>query len=192
VELIEKEKFKKREIADFIVSVIVLSAVFSVQPRYSSFKDFVPYFVFVSVILGLRQIVYRIASEKLRLYPVYKAWYPGMVVGLLLSFFGIKFAAPGFVVLYPYAFGRWGMRRKRVTVSEDGLISFFGSMVDLGFAVISKAFVFPFSGLIYEVSAWMFLSNLIPVVELDGSKIVRWKMDLWIFLVLVGIMLMII
>jgi Zn-dependent protease len=109
----------------------------------------------------------------------YKIWPSGIFFGLALMLVGIKFVAPGAVVVYPYFFGRWGYKIKTLTLNENGLISLAGPATNLLFAIVFSFFGGWFFQTLTFVNAWLAFFNLLPIPPLDGSKIMEWKIWLW-------------
>ena len=109
---------------------------------------------------------------------------------------GMKFVAPGAVVIYPYSFGRWGYKIIELTAVEMGIIAFSGVGVNLLFATIFKPLtgILMFQGIdvfgtLAWINGWLALINLLPVPPLDGSKIMAWKPLFWFILFLAAVLL---
>ena len=127
----------------------------------------------------------------------YKSWFTGILIGIIGMFFfwftkiPLAIAIPGFVEIMPFAFGRWGFKVVRITTKDLGLISLAGVGINVLLAVIFKAlpgFVFQQMSFINGVIA---IFNLLPIPNLDGSRIFLWKMWFWLFLVFVNVLVLI-
>lgn len=190
--------FSKDEIRDIVISVLAITLVFAYNPSNPAkiLFDFPFFLVIVIVAFLLHELSHRFVARKFGCAAFYKMWPGGIFFGILLMFTGLKFVAPGAVVIYPFMFGRWGYRRVQLTSTEMGLISVSGIAVNLIFAII----FLPLSGIILMdgmdlfatlsfVNAWLALFNLLPVPPLDGSKVFRWKTWLWLLLFVISILL---
>lgn len=106
----------------------------------------------------------------------------------LVGGWSFVFAAPGFVEIVPYSFGRWGFKVAKLGPKEIGIISLAGVGFNVLFAIIFK--IFPgdiFSKLSYY-NGLLALFNLLPIPPLDGSKIFLWRMWIWLFLIFITVL----
>jgi len=174
--------FSKEEIKDLIISLAVLTLIFSFQPLPNAGIDYkmLPYFAIVVVVAFLfHELAHKFIARSFGCISFYKIWPTGIFFGLILMLIGIKFVAPGAVMIYPYFFGRWGYRVKSLTTSENGLIALSGPATNLFFAIVFSFFQGWFFGILTFVNAWLAFFNLLPVPPLDGSKILEWKIWIW-------------
>jgi len=94
------------------------------------------------------------------------------LLALIMSFFGFVFAAPGAVMIH----GPVGARR-------NGIISAAGPITNLGLALVFVGLFFLFPGGFLQtlskfgfyVNSWLALFNMIPFMNFDGAKILRWN-----------------
>jgi Zn-dependent protease len=190
--------FSKEELRDIIISLAVITFVFTIP--YFNFIWLA--FLVVIVAFLFHELVHRYLARKLGCVAKYKMWPTGILFSLLFALFGFKFVAPGAVVIHPYKFGRWGQRVSRLTVNEMGLIALAGPLINIFFALffmlIPGYFNFISSlGLPKEaiylqphvINAWLAFFNLLPIPPLDGSNVVRWKPWLWLFIFAISIAL---
>ena len=180
--------FSKDEIRDLIISIVVISLIFSFRtsPFGIDFK-LLPYFIIIVIVaFFLHEIAHRTVARRFGCIAFYKMWPAGTFFGLFLMLIGIKFVAPGAVVIYPYQFGRWGYRTKRLTAPESGLISLSGPATNLFFAIIFSFFGGWFFQQLTFVNAWLAFFNLLPFPPLDGSKVLQWRIWIWGLLIAIS------
>lgn len=189
-------KFSKTEIVHITIAVMVLSLAFAIlmRRRYELFSD---NFVIGMLMIFAMSLILVICSFLLHEFghkfvaQMYGAWsefrmYPqGLFMALVFSFFGFLFAAPGAV----YISGN-------IDNVQNGKISLAGPAVNFAISgmAILMLFVlpmqFPVSYLIFMLAylnAFLGLFNMIPIPPLDGSKIVRWNMPIYVAALLIGI-----
>jgi len=178
------ETFTKQEIRDIIISVIALIIIFSWKPfpNFGLNLSLIPYFVVIIVVAFLlHEMAHKFMARKFNMVAFYKMWPQGILFGLIFMILGLRFVAPGAVVVHPYRFGRWGFRRPtpEIASGEIGLIALAGPAVNLFFAIIFSLFNgFLFEQLTY-INGWLALFNLLPIPPLDGSKVIIWKPWIW-------------
>jgi Zn-dependent protease len=184
--------FSTNEIKDIVTAVLAITLIFSLRPLPylgADLNSMPAYFLAVVLAFVFHELAHKFVAIKFGCTSFYRIWPQGVIFGILLAMFGVKFVAPGAVVIYPYRFGRWGYRRIYLTQDEMGLIAFSGLSVNLFFAVFFRLF----SGGIFEflafVNSWLFFFNLLPIPPLDGSKILYWKNWFWAFLFIIGVFL---
>ena len=188
------ETFTKEEIRDIIISVIALIIIFSWKP-FPSFGinlALIPYTVAIVIVAFLlHEMAHKFTARKFNMVAFYKMWPQGILFGLIFMILGLKFVAPGAVVVHPYRFARWGFRRPtpEVASGEMGLIALAGPATNLFFALIFSLF----NGFLFEqltfINAWLALFNLLPVPPLDGSKVIIWKPWVWGMCIAVALIL---
>ena len=186
--------FTKEEIRDIIISIVVVSLIFSVYiPELRSFMGFFASLIIVFFSFFLHEMGHKFAARRLGCIATYKIWSIGLLIGLVSIVFGIigagiVFVAIGAVEIMPYRFGRWGFKVVKLTQRDLGLISLAGVGLNVVFAVFFKLF----PGMIFEMLSYFnglfAIFNLIPFPPLDGSKIFMWKEWFWLFLMFVSVL----
>ena len=123
----------------------------------------------------------------------YKLWPVGLILALFSSFLGFVFAAPGAV----YTYGNY------VDPNENGVISVSGPIVNiilaLIFLLIAVAIyptITPFDefsqigflicALGFTINSYLSVFNMIPIWNLDGSKVLRWNGLVWLVVIAIG------
>lgn len=191
-------KFSKTEIVHITIAVVVLSLAFAIMMyRRSGYDSFSSDFATGVLILFAMSLVLVICSFLLHEFghkfvaQMYGAWsefrmYPqGLFMALIFSFFGFLFAAPGAV----YISGN-------IDNVQNGKISLAGPAVNFAISgmAILMLFVIPIQfpvtyliSMLAYLNAFLGLFNMIPIPPLDGSKIVRWSVPIYVVALLIGI-----
>ena len=182
--------FSKQEKIDLLISWITLSLAFAlvINPIFLNLTNlfFSLPIAFVAVGTGFvfHEIAHRQAARHFNFHSEFRAWYPGLAFALLLAIVTggrFIFAAPGAT----YFFG------KDVSRKQNGLISVAGPAINLilgsillglSFLIIDK---FAATVLIYSamINFWFSLFNLLPIMPLDGAKVMAWRADVWLILI---------
>ena len=183
-------KFTSNEVRDLIISFFVISLSFSILYSgrdFSSMYAILP-IVMVSVGLGfiLHELGHKFSAMHFGYWSEYKLWPAGLIIALASSFCGIVFAAPGAV--YTYA--------NFLDDRTNGIISIAGPIVNIVLAIIflliasviyPQAFfsqtmqlVFIVCSFGFSINCYLAVFNLIPIWNLDGSKVLRWNGIIWI------------
>lgn len=185
--------FSKEEIKDLVISIAVLTLIFSFKPFPNIGVDYqmLPqYAIIVIIAFLLHELAHKFVAMKFGCMSIYKIWPNGIFFGLALMLVGIKFAAPGAVMIYPYFFGRWGYKVKTLTINENGITALSGPATNLFFAILFSFFNGQFFGLLTAINAWIAFTNLLPIPPLDGSKIMEWRIWVWGLMIAISVLLL--
>ena len=185
--------FSNKEKKDLLISWIVLSLAFTlvllrvrlIGDLLNSGKplplELAVLIAFVAVGTGFvfHELAHRQAARHFGFHSEYRAWYK--MLGLAVIFAAISgwiIAAPGAT----YFFGQ------NVTRKQNGIISLAGPTINLilGFLFLTIGFLIlgTFVGNILiaasMINFFFAFFNLLPILMLDGSKVVAWNPLVWI------------
>ena len=177
--------FHKQEIRDIILATAVLSFAFGGLSKF-----FEALFAVGIAFIAHELIGHKLVAQKFGAEAEFKAWPLGLLLALVTSFFGFIFAAPGAVYISPVIKGKFAFTLHRLTEKEYGIVSLAGPAVN----IILGALFF-FAGNYYQLGLLLFaarisfflgLFNLIPIDPLDGAKVMRWSMPIWLVSILLA------
>lgn len=153
--------------------------------------------VMVGVGLGfiLHELGHKFSAMHFGYWSEYQLWPVGLIIALASSFCGIVFAAPGAV--YTYA--------NFLDDKTNGIISIAGPIVNIVLAIVflliatvvypmaffnpTMQIIFLVCSLGFTINSYLATFNLIPIWNLDGSKVLRWNGLIWIVTIAIsGIM----
>lgn len=193
-------KVTASELRDLIIAFIFISLSFSILYSGRNVSMLQSIFPVVMIGLGLGFILHELGHKFTSMHYGYwaefKLWPTGLIFALISSFFGFVFAAPGAV--YTYA-------GPNLDDKTNGIISLAGPAVNIVLALIflfigvaiygpahydtTMQFIFIVCSLGYSTNSYLAVFNLIPVWNLDGSKVLRWNILVWIIVIAIaGIM----
>jgi Zn-dependent protease len=196
-----KVRFSRTELIQLAVAILGLSGALTVlyivwyrglsyfpnRPGISVAFVFLTSFVSVASGVGLHEIMHKIVAQRYGLWAEFRYSLQGLAMAFIFSFFGFIFGAPGAT----YISGP-------VTKEQEGHISAAGPATNV---VLGLAFL----GLTAVTARWAYTSlaagivasiadqaaflnlvlggfNLIPILPLDGAKILRWNPGAWVVL----------
>ena len=191
-----KPRFSRTELMHIAVSILVLALAFTMvyasrNNRFimTAFEKtfgagamayiglFVACIGLVLVSFFLHEMGHKFVAQKAGLWSEYRMFPLGLGLTLLISFTGFLFAAPGAVMIA-------GPMDDRT----NGRISIAGPIVNIAFSAVGFAgcvllngnvLVVPFF-LLASLNASLAVFNLIPIPPLDGSKLLKWNIAIWI------------
>ena len=192
-------KFTSSEVRDLIIAFIVISLCFAIANAGRDMNAILHLLPMIMVGVGagfiLHELGHKFVSIKYGYWAEFKLWPQGLIFALITSFFGFVFAAPGAV--YTYA--------NYMTDEINGKISIAGPIVNIILAIIFLAIcvvIYPNAlysqtsililnvcALGFNINSFLALFNLLPIGNLDGSKVLRWNVGIWIITIAIaGIM----
>ena len=182
--------FNNTELRDLIIAILVLALIFS----FPNFNFYVAALIIVFFSYFVHELGHKFVARRFGCLATFKIWPVGIFLGLmsmlfsLLGGWNIIFAAPGFVEIMPYSFGRWGFKVAKLGPKEIGIISLAGVGVNVLLAVIFRMLPGDLFRTISNYNGFLALFNLLPIPPLDGSKIFMWRMWIWLFLVFITVL----
>lgn len=182
--------FSEQEISDLVKAWIAISFAFAIVLGGGLGGNLLSTFLFASLTVGIafigHELSHKYVAQRFGCWAEFRAFDIGLLIAVLMSFTGIVFAAPGAVLI-------GGM----VSREQNGKIAVAGPLVNLIIALIflvlrvlipASLFNMPFKEplLTYGVfiNSWLAFFNLLPFWQLDGNKILAWKTDVWLGLIL--------
>ncbi|MBE6486320.1 MAG: site-2 protease family protein [Methanosphaera stadtmanae] len=195
--------FSREEIRDIIIAVIALTILYSLSVTrpfgwsLDSLMLFLP-ISFIAVGLGfiLHELGHKVVAQRFGFFSEFRRWDYGLILGLLSIPLGFMIFAPGAVY-----FGSYG---RMVTDEENGKISIAGPIVNIILAIIALFLTLSLrshltlenAGMMYivlltlvlafNVNSFLALFNLLPIPPLDGSKVIRWNLPIYLITIAVA------
>lgn len=184
---------KYREIRDFVMSIIVLGISLSWRYVVTRFYSYA-LTVFIAIGIGFlfHELAHRFTARLFGAYSRYRAWYLGLAIALILSIATqgtIVFAAPGAVEVYT----PWFNPRAELYISSAGPLSniFISLICTLIYVLTSGSAIQPYIRVVAYVNSILAFFNLFPVPPLDGYKILRRNVIVWLLLFIISILLIV-
>lgn len=185
--------FSKIEIRDLAKAWLMLSLAFAIY--FSNGLDFTTAF-FLGFIVSLltvgtafvfHELGHKLLAQYYGCFAEFRAFNGMLWLAVIMSFFGVIFAAPGAVMIS----GPIGTRR-------NGKISALGPGVNiilaLLFLAINILFWNPLLNIIssygFMVNSWLAFFNMLPLPMFDGKKIWVWNKFVYIFMIIISLVLM--
>ena len=164
----------KSELSQFIIALLAVSVMFTIA---SGEVIQFPLMVF-TVGIGFigHELAHKLVAQRFGLHARFHADMKMLLMGIVLSFTGFIFAAPGAV----YTTG--------ATRAQHGIIALAGPLTNLALAV-----VFFFTPLTFgtHINALLAVFNLIPFAPFDGASVWQWNKIAWtIAIVASGVLLL--
>ena len=189
-------KFTASEVRDLIIAFIVISLCFAIANAGRNMNAVLHLLPMIMVGVGagfiLHELGHKFVSMKYGYWAEFKLWPQGLIFALITSFFGFVFAAPGAV--YTYA--------NHMTDEINGKISIAGPIVNIILALIflvicvavypsafssqTSLLILNICALGYSINSFLAAFNLLPIGNLDGSKVLSWNIGIWLVTIAVA------
>lgn len=180
--------FTRNEIRDLLISIVVLSFVFS---RFLVETFPITLFVVIIVFASHEILGHKFVAQHYGFDAEYKMWPLGLFLGIITALLpgGFAIAAPGAVYISPYKKG-FAFRVSHLTKKHYGIISLAGPLINIVLAIslLSLNFIYPLDLFLLTARISFFLAffNLLPIPPMDGSKIMNWNMSIWLIVTAVA------
>ncbi len=188
-----RARFSRREIIEISISVLVLSLAFTIVLTRGDWGlegfilNFLLFYGLCLVLVTLsfipHELGHKFLAQKYGAWSEYRMSGRGLLMSLMISFFGFLIAAPGAVYI-----------NGRIDEEQNGKISAAGPMVNIlisAIAIVSLQFVtgmwtVNLLNFLAYLNAMLAIFNLIPLYPLDGSKVVKWSVPVWVAMLAAG------
>ncbi len=185
-------RFSSDEIIEIAKAWLAISIAFAIVLGKSDIfsSSFLLNFIVSAITVGLgfllHELAHKMLAQKYGCFAEFKAFNFMLILAIASSFFGFIFAAPGAVFISGH-----------VTTSRNGKISLAGPLVNIALAIIFLVLAMldlgNFLNLVTSygasINSWLALFNLIPILGLDGSKVLTWNKPIYFIAVAVSAIL---
>jgi len=184
------------ELKDLFIAWICISFAFAIARTvdkgitFASFfsTEFLVFMLISAITVGLafllHELAHKIIAQKYKCWAEFRADLTMLGIGILMSFLGVVFVAPGAVVIFG-----------NIDYKQNGKISMAGPLTNIILAIILLPLLFiNFSNTIiqniidsgYLINAWLALFNMIPFWNFDGAKIYAWNRKIFYTMITVS------
>ncbi len=188
-----KLKTSKTEIRDILKAWIAISVAFAILLSKGIFStSFSTTFLIATLTVGLgfliHELSHKITAQHFHYSAEFRANNTMLLLAIAMSFFGFILAAPGAVIIKAY----------NITKRKNGIISLAGPLSNIILAIIFLIIplqIFPTYGILIStygvlINSWLAVFNLIPILNLDGKKILNWDKRVYFITLIVAISLL--
>ena len=191
-------RFSRIEKKELAVAGLLISLAFAIllSGGYRAFFAPSVMLVFVFVIafftagVGflLHELMHKFVAQSYGYFAEFRAYYPGLFLGLGLSLLGFIIAAPGAVHIRSY--------NKLITRERNGKISIAGPLSNIFLAVVFLALLLVVGGeglwkiffsFGLSINSLLAAFNLIPVRPFDGEAVKKWNIGVYVLAVVVAV-----
>lgn len=182
--------YTKSELRDLVIAFIIITIAFTISNVGLDTHAFISILPIIMVGVGLgfifRELGQKFIAMKYGYQAEFKAWPIGLLIAIVSSFFGLVFAFPGEVKVYA----------DNLSDEIIGRIAVAGPMANMVLALISLVIavltsplksqsiilelIFLIFGVAYSVNSFLAAFNLLPFYTLDGIKVMKWNVGVWI------------
>ncbi len=186
-----KFRFYPEEKRDIPLALGVLTVAFwilmsgGVRFSHLSLISFLTALLSVLIAFFLHEMAHKYVAMRYGYPAAFRAWKMGLLIALFSSFVGFLFAAPGAVYIYGYP-----------SIKENGKISAAGPITNIiaGYSLLIGALLTPYYPTVVVMLQISYLNfflaffNLLPIGPMDGVKIMRWNLPVYIALFALAIL----
>lgn len=182
--------YTKSELRDLVIAFIIITIAFTISNVGLDTHAFISILPIIMVGVGLgfifRELGQKFIAMKYGYQAEFKAWPIGLLIAIVSSFFGLVFAFSGEVKVYA----------DNLSDEMIGRIAVAGPMANMVLALISLVIavltsplksqsiilelIFLIFGVAYSVNSFLAAFNLLPFYTLDGIKVMKWNVGVWI------------
>lgn len=175
-------KFSEEEKKHLLMAIGALTLAFTLLFRDPDFPIyFTAILAFCSVMTGffMHEMAHKYVAQKYGSWAEFRAWPQYLLIAVVTAYFGFLIAAPGAVY-----------HRGYLTKEQTGKVSAAGPVTNIIMASIILPILLFVPGIPYEIFLLLgmvcFMNviiggfNLVPFFGLDGKKIIKWNVGIWI------------
>ncbi|MGV8140953.1 MAG: hypothetical protein ACP5NW_00775 [Candidatus Woesearchaeota archaeon] len=187
------------ELKDLLIAWLFVSIAFAIARTadkgitFNTFIsiEFLIFMIISAATVGIaflfHELAHKIVAQRYKCWAEFRADINMLMMGVLISFLGVVFIAPGAVMIFGH-----------INQRQNGIISMAGPLTNIILAIILLPFTFMnFSSWIineiiasgYLINAWLALFNMIPLWNFDGAKIYAWNRKVFFALIILAIFL---
>ncbi|QLH75214.1 MAG: site-2 protease family protein [Methanomassiliicoccales archaeon] len=192
--------FGRDEVRQIIISVIAMTAIFTIlfYGTVVSWPDVGTYdglmitvaISATAVILGflIHELGHKAVAQRYGAWAEFRMYPMGFLLGFITAFLGFLFVAPGAVYI-----------QGQITKKQYGQISLMGPMTNIIIGTVFLAIWLVIGSdstlglalnMLAVLSLFLAIFNLLPIPPLDGSKVVKWNIPVYIVVVIVTAILL--
>ncbi|OPY31299.1 MAG: Zinc metalloprotease [Methanomassiliicoccales archaeon PtaU1.Bin124] len=183
-----KVSFSKVELRHIFISMLAMIAIFALAFRgmgNSYFSNYWTQLLFLlgiaagAVVLGflLHELGHKFMAQRYGAWAEFRMYPMGLILGFVTAMIGFIFVAPGAVYI-----------QGNITKKQNGLISLagpitniaIGSIFLIGWLLVGSGPVAYALFLLATMNLYLAVFNLIPIPPLDGEKILRWNVPVYV------------
>lgn len=188
-----KFKIGKREQNDLLISWITISIAFAIMFLMPALNiSDIPFVLIVSLFavgtgFVLHELAHKYTAIKYGCHAEYRAWRQGLIFAIILPIITLGtflFAAPGAVYIHG----------PHINNKQNGIISLAGPATNIILSILFFIIGLSSSNLLVTsifvpaatINALLGFFNLLPVFVLDGAKVFKWDIKVWLLAILIA------